>query len=56
MDNFPAGEEIRADARRDFQEYYRLATPRDIALLDALVMARAALVVGYTLAVKVPEK
>lgn len=39
--------ELLADARRDFAGYYESATPADAMLLDGLVMAHAALVVGY---------
>ncbi len=44
--DFPTARDFLGDARRDFREFYLLATPEDEGLLDGLVMAHAALVVG----------
>lgn len=39
-------EQLLATARRDFSSFYASATPRDMALIDALVWAHATLVVA----------
>jgi len=41
-----SSEELRASARRDFPHYYAMADAVDAAMLDGLVMARAAIVAG----------
>jgi hypothetical protein len=46
MSDFPSSADFLADARRDFPEFYRLATPADTGLMDGLVIMHAALVVG----------
>jgi hypothetical protein len=46
MDDFPDPQDFLADARRDFAEFYLLAPHEDALLMDGLVMAHAALVVG----------
>ncbi len=46
MDDFPSSADFLADARRDFPEFYRLATAADKGLMDGLVVMHAALVVG----------
>jgi hypothetical protein len=46
MDDFPEPQDLLADARRDFAELYLVASHEDAMLMDGLVMAHAALVVG----------
>ena len=46
MEDFPASADFLADARRSIPQFYASATREDRCLLDGLVMAYAALVVG----------
>jgi hypothetical protein len=43
---FPTGEELLADARRSFPQYYLLGDEEEICALNALVLAQAAFVVA----------
>ena len=43
---FPTGEELLADARRSFPQYYLLAGEEELCALNALVLAQAAFVVA----------
>ena len=44
--DFPDARDFLADARRDFRQFYATATPTDAGLMDGLVMAHVAVVVG----------
>jgi hypothetical protein len=46
MDDFPDKRDPRADARREFPQFYLLAAPEDEMLMDTLVMLRVALLLG----------
>jgi hypothetical protein len=43
---FPKARDFLADARRDFPQFYLLASLEEEILMDSLVMAHAAIVVG----------
>ena len=43
---FPSSEELLADARRSFSQFYLLAEEAEICALNALVMAQAAFVLA----------
>jgi hypothetical protein len=45
-DRLPAARDFLADARHDFPQFYATATPTDQRLLDGLIIAHAALVIG----------
>ncbi len=42
----PRPRDILANARRDFPQFYATSTPMDQRLLDGLIIAHAALVIG----------